>query len=248
MKRKFIINAALFLLIAIFTTSFSPENSAVVGKVTFPLGNILILSKSETRFRKVTINMEIKNGDKIETKKESRCEITYNDGSVVRIDELSIYTVEKAEITSQEKKVESKLSLGKLWANVKKLFAKTDSWKLHSPSAVVAVRGTVYRMNAESDSTSQVLVYDGEVAVSPAAPAGAQPGTGVIPGKPQQVQGPVPVQGPKQVSMQEWFEIIKAQQQIIVRPDGSYTKSDFSFEEDAKLDWVKWNKKRDDML
>jgi hypothetical protein len=248
MEKKFIFNFMLFLLIAIFITSFSPEKSKMVGKVTFPLGNVLILSKGETQFRKVTFNMEIQNGDKIETKKDSRCEITYHDGSVVRIDELSVYTVEKAEITDQEKKVESKLAVGKLWANIKKLFSKDDSWKLHSPSAVVAVRGTVYRMNAEADSSSQVLVYDGEVAVSPAAPAGAHPGMGIIPGKPQQVQGPVPVQGPRQVSMQEWFEIIKAQQQIIVKPDGSYTKSDFSFEEDAKLDWVKWNKERDGML
>ena len=246
MQRKF--NFICFLLIAVCITSFSPEKSDSVGKVTFPMGNVLLLSKGETQFKKVTFNMDVRNGDKIETKKDSRCEITYNDGSVVRIDELSVYLVEKAEIKDKEKKVESKLAIGKLWANVKKLFSKNDSWKLHSPSAVVAVRGTVYRMNAEADSSSQVLVYDGEVAVSPAAPAGTGPGMGVVPGKPQQVQGPVPVQGPRQVSMQEWFEIIKAQQQIIVNPDGSYTKSDFSFEEDAKLDWVKWNKERDGQL
>jgi hypothetical protein len=45
--------------------------------------------------------------------------------------------------------------------------------------------------------------------------------------------------------MREWFEIVKAQQQIVVRPDGSYAKSDFNPVEDAKLDWVQWNKARD---
>jgi hypothetical protein len=191
--------------------------------------------------------MPVVNGDKIETKKQARCELTYNDGSVVRVDEQSIYTVEQAKFDKQSKAVESKLSIGKLWANVKKLVQGKDSWKLKSPVAVVAVRGTVYRMNAGADSSTQVLVYEGKVAVSPAAAAGTQPGMGVTPGTPgppRQVQGPTPVSGPQEVSLEQWIEIIKAQQ-IVVQPDGSYAKSDFNLEDDAKLDWVQWNKQRD---
>jgi hypothetical protein len=68
---------------------------------------------------------------------------------------------------------------------------------------------------------------------------------GAVPGPPRQVQAPTQVAGPRQVSMQQWFEIVKAQQQIVVRPDGSYARSDFNLQEDEKLDWVQWNKKRD---
>jgi len=237
------INTLVILLAALITFSFSPEQPSV-GKVSFPLGNVLVLNQGETRFRKATFNMPVKNGDKVETKKQSRCEITYHDGSIVRIDERSIYTIEKATITDDKKEVESSLSIGKLWANLKKLIRGKDSWKLKSPAAVVAVRGTVYRMNAGADSSTQVLVYDGQVDVRPAAGAG-QSGMGAVPGPPRQVQAPTQVAGPTQVSMQQWFEIIKAQQQIVVRPDGSYAKSDFNPLEDDKLDWVQWNKKRD---
>ncbi len=164
---------------------------------------------------------------------------------MVRIDEQSIYTIEKAIMDSDKKEVESKLSIGKLWANLKKLIRGKDSWKLKSPAAVVAVRGTIYRMNAGADSSTQVLVYQGQVDVRPSTAAGVQQGMGVVPGPPRQVQAPTQVAGPRQVSMRDWFEIIKAQQQIVVRPDGSYAKSDFNPIEDAKLDWVKWNKARD---
>jgi hypothetical protein len=104
-------------------------------------------------------------------------------------------------------------------------------------------------MNAGADSSTQVLVYDGNVAVSPAAPAG-QGSMGAVPpgGPPRQVSGPSQVAGPSQVSMETWFEIVKAQQQIVVRPDGTYAKSEFNLQEDAKLDWVKWNKERDKAL
>jgi hypothetical protein len=242
---KHITSKALIILVAALTAfSFSPEQPSV-GKVSFPLGNVLVLSQGETRFQKATFNMPIKNGDKVETKKESRCEITYHDGSIVRIDEQSIYTIEKATIDEEKKEVESSLSIGKLWANLKKLIRGKDSWKLKSPAAVVAVRGTVYRMNAGADSSTQVLVYDGQVDVRPAMAGSGQSGLGAVPGPPRQVQAPTQVAGPTQVSMQQWFEIIKAQQQIVVRPDGSYAKSDFNMQEDEKLDWVQWNKKRD---
>jgi len=242
--KKYLLLSLTFLL----SVSFSPEKANMAGKVTFYIGNVLALSQGETRFRKVAFNMPVVNGDKIETKKEARCELTYNDGSIIRVDEQSIYTVEQAKFDKGEKQVESKLSIGKLWANIKKLVRGRDSWKLKSPVAVVAVRGTVYRMNAGADSSTQVLVYEGDVRVDPAAAAGAQPGMGVVPGKPTQVPGPTQVAPPTQVTPQQWFEIIKAQQQIVVRPDGTYAKSDFNLQDDAKLDWVQWNKKRDQEL
>jgi hypothetical protein len=244
MLRKFI----TISVIVFISFSFMPMDSQSVGKVTFPLGNVLILSKGEKRFRKVTFNLPVVNGDKIETKKQSRCELTYDDGSVVRVDEQTIYTVEKANLDKKEKVVESRLSIGKLWANIKKLVRGRDSWKLKSPAAVVAVRGTIYRMNAGADSSTQVLVYDGDVEVSPAEAGGAQQGMGVVPGQPRQVEGPVQVQGPREVSLGQWLEIVRAQQQIVIRPDGTYAKSDFSLEEDAKLEWVQWNQERDALL
>ncbi len=242
--KQITIRSFLILIAGLTALSFSPEQPSV-GKVSFPLGNVLVLSKGETRFRKATFNMPVKNEDKVETKKQSRCEITFNDGSIIRIDEQSIYTIEKATITDDKKEVESSLSIGKLWANLKKLIRGKDSWKLKSPAAVVAVRGTVYRMNAGADSSTQVLVYDGQVDVRPATFGAGQSGLGAAPGPPRQIQAPTQVAGPTQVSMRQWFEIIKAQQQIVVRPDGSYAKSDFNLQEDEKLDWVQWNKKRD---
>jgi len=247
MKSFKVKNFIILLLAGLLLVSFTPKKP-VVGKISFPLGNVLLLPKGKTRYQKAYLNMPVHNGDKIETKKTARCEITFKDKSVVRIDEQTIYTIEKAEIGVEKKEVSSFLFFGKLWANVKKLIAGKDSWKLKSPSAVVAVRGTVYRMNAGQDSSSQVLVYEGNVAVSPASQGAGQQGKAKSPGTPVQVQGPQQVQGPKEVSKEQWLEIVKAQQQIVIKPDGSYAKSDFSMEDDAKLDWVKWNMERDKVL
>jgi len=79
--------------------------------------------------------------------------------------------------------------------------------------------------------------------------------TGMVPqqpkgpiGPPRDVPGPTDVQGPRDVTMAQWLEIVKAQQQVVIRPDGRYEKSDFDVLEDGKSDWVQWNKKRDELL
>ncbi|GAB4338989.1 MAG: hypothetical protein Kow0037_23480 [Calditrichia bacterium] len=220
-----------------------------VGKITFPLNRVFVLRAGTDRLMTAHFNMDVFPGDKIETKKESRCEITLKNGSVVRIDENSIYTLEQVKIKDEHIKAESSLSLGKLWATIRKLVSSDDYVKVKSPSAVIAVRGTIYRVNVAPDSTTQVRVYEGAVAVNPAlasAPA-AQPETRPN-WPPKDVEGPQDVQGPRDVSVEEWLEIVKAQQQIVVRKDGSYQKSDFNMEDDAQSDWVQWNLKRDAAL
>lgn len=249
MSKKVVFPAVLILVSAIVGSAFTFMERSSVAKVSFPMGNVLVLKQGQKRMTKATFNMNLFNGDKVKTQPESRCEIKFNDGSVVRIDEQSIYTIQKADVKNNKKEVESELSLGKLWANIKKLASRTDKWSLRGPSAVVAVRGTIYRMDANADSTTQVRVYEGSVGVTPPAPAlGAQQQQAPRVGKPTEVQGPVEVQGPREVSMEEWYEIVKAQQQILIKPDGSYQKSDFNLADDAKSSWVKWNMERDKLL
>ena len=244
---KFLILSVLISAV-ILLCSFFPLKNESAAKITFPLGNVFVIKKGQRQMLKGAFNMKLYLGDKVKTQRESRCEIKFEDESIVRIAEQSIYTIEQANFKTKNKEVVSKLSIGKLWANIKKLAKSSDKWQLRGPAAVVGVRGTVYRMDADADSTTKVFVYEGEVSVNPSAKRAGGMKKSVKPGAPKQIQAPVEVQGPKEVSMEEWFEIIKAQQQIVIKPDGSYKKSEFNLAEDAKIDWVKWNKERDLLL
>ena len=243
MKLKIVSLFVSLILIGIVFSAYNFLDAAQsVAKISFPLGNVHVLQKGKKKMQKARFQHKLFVGDKIKTEKEARCEIKYNDGSIIRIDQLSIYTIEKAHLTKKEKKVESFLSIGRLWANIKKLVSSSDSWLLRGPSAVVAVRGTIYRMDTMDDKSSKVLVYEGSVNVGPpswAPSAGAQ---GQKPGPPKQVKGP------SVVSLEQWVEIVKAQQQIIIKPDGSFQKSDFDLVADAQSSWVKWNLERDKLI
>ena len=238
--------AGLFLVLVAFTsTSREP-----VGKVTFPLNRVFVIQEGSAELRMAHFNMDVFSGDKIETKRESRCEITLHNGDVVRIDENSIYTLEDIKVAEEKIQASSFLSVGRLWATIRKIFSEDDYVTVKSPTAVIAVRGTIYRVDVAEDSLTTLRVYDGEVEVSPqATPTGMVPQkkTGPI-GPPQDVPGPTDVQGPRDVTVAQWMEIVKAQQQVVIKPDGRFEKSDFDLLEDGKSDWVQWNKKRDELL
>jgi hypothetical protein len=144
------------------------------------------------------------------------------------------------------------LSIGKLWATIRKIFSEDDYVTVKSPTAVIAVRGTIYRLDVEQDSSTTLKVYDGEVEVTPRTES---TGSMQLPpqqqgpiGPPKDVAGPRDVQGPRDVSEAQWIEIVKAQQQIVIKPGGKMEKSDFDLLEDGKSDWVQWNKQRDELL
>jgi hypothetical protein len=244
----------IFLVpILLLLVSFQETSKEPVGKISFPLNRVFVIPSGSSQLKMAYFNMDVFAGDKIETKRESRCEITLRNGDVMRVDENSIYTLEQIKVTEETVQASSFLSIGKLWATIRKIFSEDDYVQVKSPSAVIAVRGTIYRLDVAQDSTSQVRVYDGEVEVKPnlASMGSMQPPKMEQPrqvGPPTDVPGPTDVAGPRDVSEKEWLEIVKAQQQLLVKPDGTVQKSDFDLVDDAKSDWVQWNKQRDEML
>lgn len=233
----------LFILLAFTDTAKEP-----VGKITFPLNRVFVIPAGSANLSYAHFNMEVYPGDKIETKRASRCEITLSNGDIVRIDENSIYTLEEIEIKEEVVKAQTNLSIGRLWANIKKLFSEDDYFKVKSPAAVIAVRGTIYRIDANADTTTQVVVYDGEVSVSAAGEQSGTATTGQQVTPPQEVGPPQEIAPPQEVSAEAWMQIVAAQQQLLVRSNGTYEQVSFNAEEDAKLDWVRWNQKRDALL
>jgi len=186
----------------------------------------------------------IYNGDRLKTLSESRCEIKLNKKGVIRIGENADFTLKPA---APGRTSNSVLRKGRLWASIKGLFNR-KRFQIRTPTAVCSVRGTIYRIDA--DSSTKVLVYDGAVDVGPLSFANEdsarlqqqQPKIQ----KPFEIPGPTQVPGPFEVSLEEWVRIV-AGQQIEVRADGKYYKSKIDENVDADDAWVKWNKQRDEM-
>lgn len=247
-------------LLVLFLFIFSPSSVKAQGQavsinmetgqaeITIVKGGVFLVKEDLTKIRPLVQGEFLTAGNRISTGKSSRIEIRLPDKSFIRLDELATFVLVSVSVDKniKSRNINIKMTLGKIWANVSRLFGNRGRFLLSTQTAIAGVRGTIYRMNVNKDKSVVVKVYQGEVGVSS---AGKRKAAGQIaPQKPAKITEPHPVPGPHPVSLKEWTHIVKSMQQIIVRPDGTVTKPfRFSLEEDSN-DWVRWNQMRDEKL
>jgi len=112
------------------------------------------------RLAEAEIGQPLFAGDSVRTGKDSRAEISFGDGTSVRISDNSRLLVQQADTVRS-----LKLLWGKLWAKVAKLSSAQARFQVETPTAVAGVRGTVFRVEIDADTTTRVAVEEGEVEV-----------------------------------------------------------------------------------
>ncbi|OQX95595.1 hypothetical protein B6I21_04580 [candidate division KSB1 bacterium 4572_119] len=235
----------LMIISLIFMIGFVRSDKKSIGKVNFVLGgrgDIKVNHQGQRTWSNARLFSPVYNGDRFRTLSESRCEIRLAKKGTIRIGENADFTFKHDPITG---KGNSTLKKGRFWASIKGLF-KQNRFQIRTPTAVCSIRGTIYRIDA--DSSTKVLVYDGAVDVGPAwmGEDDSTKNTRQTPRfqKPVEVQGPTVVPGPFEVTLDQWVRIV-AGYQIEVRADGKYNKTKIDKNTDQEDDWVKWNKQRD---
>ncbi|MFH1582125.1 MAG: FecR family protein [Pseudomonadota bacterium] len=235
MKKLSKISLLICLCLAFFS-SFAVANQQVAGTVTFMIGDVFV-SHDKTTWVNADFDIKIYQEDQIRTEAESRCEITLEDGNIVRMDENTFQQFEKCMVSKTAKEVSLFLSSGKMWLNARKILAKSDSFKVRTNKAVCAIRGTKFRVDTDDDQT-RISVHKGVVATwSALFDEAKKPDASIL--------EPKPIAGPHPVSMERWVEIVKSFQQITIDSNGKYEKKDFDVDSIMKDQWVKWNMNRD---
>lgn len=225
------------------------QPSSSIGKINFMLGregDVTIRRVKDTRWAPAKFKMEVLKGDQIKTAVESRCEVKLNDGSIIRLGENSMFDFAESNLTKYGRQVDASLKRGRIWANVTRSAGASSKFEVKSPTAVCAIRGTIYRM--EADSTTRVAVYDGKVDIGPTNDLRQQlQQQQRAPGAPVQIPGPTQIPGPFQVSLEQWVQLVQGYQ-LEVRNNGRYAKTKIDSVAEASQDWVQWNKERDKLL
>jgi hypothetical protein len=195
-------------------------------------------------WRAIRPGMGLRAGDSVRTAEESRAVISRSGGGILRVDEETLLVITAS--TPGERAGDATLLTGRLWANMKKLAKKGTSFGVVTPTAVAAIRGTVFGVDAEGADATEVAVHEGSVAV--AATSKADPGRPASsPGDIHEVPGPGEIPGPHEVSLEEWITIV-AGQQIRVESSGSVRTWDFDPGEAGEDSWIRYNIEEDKRL
>jgi hypothetical protein len=113
------------------------------------------------------VNDELLAGDVIKTYKGGRLVLGLLDGSQAIIGEKT--TVELTDLSQSPRTIFNVLR-GKTRIKIEKVGGRPNPYRVNTPTAVIAVRGTLFDVLVK-DGETQVFVHEGEVAVSsPAAP------------------------------------------------------------------------------
>ncbi len=222
-------------------TVYQQKVDATQGVVTYVEGRAFIKKQGQSVFERLTVNSEVFPGDVIKTSKSARVELIINRESVVRLNENTELRIEAfRDLKKKEGKTALNFSLGSVWSKVKQFKDKISRFELELPTAIAGVHGTIYHTTVNSDSSAEVKVYDGEVQVSgkPRETTNGNPSKAKIAGK------PFPVAGPRQVTMEEWTQIVRSMQSMKIAKNGQPSEPT-DFQRTEGDDWEKWNEERD---
>ena len=225
------------------------------GKISLPLGRVQVRSGAD--WAKAKPNQPVFEGNYIRTQEKSRCEIVLKGGGKVRIGEKSELELNEADVKPMVKNFNANLKKGSVWVSAKAAFGEKKSVSVRTPTAVAAIRGTVFKAKAGEDESS-VQVYDGKVDVNQVekfleerrnrrknlTPKGPGGQLKFKLGPVKEIAAPTQVSGPYEVTLEEWVTLVKGMQ-INVRADGKYYMFEFDQEKDDKDEFVKWNKELD---
>ena len=225
------------------------------GKISLPLGKVQV--QTNGNWSRAKPNQPVFEGNYIRTQAKSRCEIILSGGGKVRIGENAELELNEAEVKPMMKNFNANLKKGNVWVSAKAAFGEKKNVTVRTPTAVAAIRGTVFKAKAGGDESS-VQVYDGNVDVNQVekfleerrkrrmdlSPKGKDGKPKFKLGPVKEIAAPTQVSGPYEITLEEWVSLAKGMQ-INVRADGKYHMFEFDQEKEGKDDFVKWNKELD---
>ncbi|MBW2001597.1 MAG: FecR domain-containing protein [Deltaproteobacteria bacterium] len=223
--------------------SIVPEQKRETVVITFLKHPVIIEKDTKSPHKKALVNMILDSKDRIEVKPGGSVELMMSHGRVIRLDEGSILRIGALKRDEHKKSVvgKFKLFLGRLWGKV--LQAKSRRKKemyVSTPTLVAGVRGTAYDLKLKRDQSTIIKVFEGEVEIY--NPLQKMPESGII----TDFKKPHRVQGPHRITEKEWNKILLRQyQQVIVTKEGISTPISFDHETERKIEWIRWNEKRD---
>jgi hypothetical protein len=233
---KLIVCGVAFLLAALVAAprlaaeAKTARVSALEGKAT--------KARKDGQPTPLALETAVAQGDIIETADDARLEIKFSDASALRVGPHAKMQLTEAHFGGgpAKRKMTARLFFGNLWAKVTSVIQGEQKFAIETENAVAGVRGTTFRVDARTDKSVLVRVYAGAVAVAKNVPIYAT-------GKNEPRRE---VEGPQEVSREQWEKVVGKQMQIVIAADGTPGDPE-KFAEDVDKDdaWAKWNQERD---
>ncbi len=139
----------------------------LAGVVTFLKGRVEFLPADGSSWIPLKLNAALMQGEVIRTLDKSAVEISYQDGDILFLRDNTKLRIDTARArTSRNRVYEMFLKAGRAINTIRRSTGKKVRYRVRTPTAVAAARGTEFRTRVEGDEVTRVEVLKGVVNVS----------------------------------------------------------------------------------
>jgi hypothetical protein len=142
-----------------------------------------VISRQATAPSGISRGATVLPGDEIDTRAGGRVAIELGDGSLVIVQPGSLVVIQDFRNATSLREL-LQITVGRVRVRINHLGGRPNPYRINSPTASIAVRGTEFSVNVEARGDTEVVVYEGIVEVAsfanPRHPVLVQPGHGVI--------------------------------------------------------------------
>jgi len=161
--------ALLLVFLVFFTKSFAIVQRVAVVDLVTGSGRVQVHGRGE--LVPLQVGRLVRAGDVVRTGPDSSVElrwVRWAGGARIKLGPNTTFTVKRAVRNRSTGKEESRLRVdeGTLWIRLRKALRGKSKFEVETPTAVAAVRGTVFRVAVAPDGTSRISVWEGAVSVT----------------------------------------------------------------------------------
>ena len=144
-------------------SSYAPIH-AVVARAAGVTGQAILLTPGLAPLA-LTAGYILNPGDRIDTRGGGRVVIDLSDGSMVVVSPESVVTLKDYRAAASLRELFD-ITLGMVRVKINHFAGKPNPYRMNSPTASIAVRGTEFSIEVDAEGETQVVVYEGAVEVA----------------------------------------------------------------------------------
>jgi hypothetical protein len=155
--------SALGLIAA--SVPLAAQTSDLAARATSVTGQALVYSGSSGNAYALSVGFLLSPGDRIDTRSGARVVIGLTDGSMVVIEPQSVIVLKDFRQAASLRELFDIL-IGKVRVTINHYGARPNPYRMNTPTASVAVRGTEFSIEVGPNGETKVVVYEGAVQVT----------------------------------------------------------------------------------